>query len=58
MPDGVSFTAIAAGSGHSLALDTNGNAWAWGYDGYGQLGDGGSNSNQFAPVAVTSGSTP
>ena len=58
MPDGVSFTAIAAGFYHSLALDTNGNAWAWGYDGYGQLGDGGSNSNQFAPVAVTSGSTP
>jgi len=58
MPDGVSFTAIAAGFYHSLALDTNGNAWAWGHDGYGQLGDAGSNSDQDAPDAVTSGSTP
>jgi alpha-tubulin suppressor-like RCC1 family protein len=40
LPKGVTFTAIAAGYDDSLALDTNGNAWAWGYNFYGQLGDG------------------
>jgi alpha-tubulin suppressor-like RCC1 family protein len=33
-------TAIAAGSHHSLALLKDGTVWAWGYNGYGQLGDG------------------
>lgn len=32
--------AIAAGGAHSLALDVNNQVWAWGYNGYGQLGDG------------------
>ena len=31
---------IAAGGAHSLAWDAYGNAWAWGDDSYGQLGDG------------------
>jgi len=31
---------VAAGSYHTLALDQNGNVWAWGYNIYGQLGDG------------------
>ncbi len=46
------FTAISAGAGHSLALDTVGNAWAWGDNIDGQLGDGGTD-NQFSPVAVS-----
>jgi alpha-tubulin suppressor-like RCC1 family protein len=33
--------AIAAGDSHSLAIDTSGRVWAWGYGGNGQLGDGG-----------------
>ena len=53
MPNGVSFVAIAAGSQHSLALDTTGNAWAWGLDDAGQLGDGGTNTNASTPVQVT-----
>jgi len=35
-----SITRIAAGGSHSLALDNSGAVWAWGYNGYGQLGDG------------------
>ena len=35
--DGI--VSIAAGSGHTLALDGNGNVWAWGYNLYGALGD-------------------
>jgi alpha-tubulin suppressor-like RCC1 family protein len=33
-------TAIAAGANHSLALKNDGTVWAWGYNDYGQLGDG------------------
>ena len=46
-------TAIAAGGSHSLALDNGGNVWAWGYNGYGQVGDGATTkSNRIYPVQV------
>jgi alpha-tubulin suppressor-like RCC1 family protein len=32
--------AVAASSIHSLALKSDDTLWAWGYNGYGQLGDG------------------
>ena len=32
--------AVDGGAGHSLALKNDGTAWAWGYNTYGQLGDG------------------
>lgn len=31
---------VASGNHHSLALDNLGRVWAWGQNGYGQLGDG------------------
>ena len=31
---------VSAGSGHSLAYRTDGSVAAWGYNGYGQLGEG------------------
>jgi alpha-tubulin suppressor-like RCC1 family protein len=31
---------IAAGNGHSLALKSDGTVWVWGYNAFGQLGDG------------------
>lgn len=34
------WSAVAAGIGHTLACKTNGTLWAWGDNGYGQLGDG------------------
>ena len=49
MPTGVTFTAVSAGLTHSLALDSQGNAWAWGS---GLLGNGGA-SDQLTPVPVT-----
>ena len=39
---GVTYTRIAAGSGHSCAADTSGAIWCWGLNTMGQLGTGSS----------------
>lgn len=39
---------------HSLAVRADGSVWAWGYNYYGQLGDG-STSDRFNPVQVLTG---
>ena len=44
-------TAIAAGYGHSAALSSDGKVWTWGYNAYGELGDG-THMNQPVPIAV------
>lgn len=44
-------TQISAGSWNALAIDTDGNTWTWGYNGYGQLGDG-STSDKYKPQTV------
>lgn len=38
-------TAIAGGDIHSLAIDANGNVWAWGHNQYGELGTGSASTN-------------
>jgi len=43
--------AIAAGEGHSIALDNNGNVYAWGDNQFGQLGNG-TNDPCTTPVKV------
>ncbi|MEG2886951.1 MAG: hypothetical protein RR853_07480, partial [Aurantimicrobium sp.] len=50
-PAGVTFTSISAGNSHSLALGSDGNTYAWGDNGYGQLGDG-TNTSRNVPVLV------
>lgn len=40
MPSGVSFTAISAGFAHTCALGSNDKAYCWGWNIYGQLGNG------------------
>ncbi|WP_426748873.1 MopE-related protein [Myxococcus faecalis] len=45
--------AIAAGQTHSLALDTNGEVWAWGKNDFGQVGLGTVGGNVTAPTRVS-----
>ena len=42
---------LAGGSTHTLALKDDGTVWAWGYNDYGQLGDG-TNTQRNNPVQV------
>lgn len=44
----------SAGGSHSLAIDEDGNLWSWGWNYYGQLGDG-SNKMQYSPVYICKG---
>ena len=48
--------AIAAGDSHSLALDDTGQAYSFGNNQWGQLGDG-SGTHQYEPVEVMTNST-
>lgn len=50
---GKSVTAIAAGGSHSLAIDSDGNAYAWGSNSSGQLGNNSANSIAASPVALS-----
>lgn len=47
---------VSAGSIHSLALRSNGTAWGWGGNTYGQIGDNTTNSTS-SPVSVVGGFT-
>lgn len=53
LPAGTVITAISAGNGHSLALDEAGNAWAWGSNESGALGNGSGPANFVPPVKVS-----
>ncbi len=55
VPTGVTFTSAVAGGSHSLALDTDGNVYAWGAGTKGQLGAGRALRQSLSPVKVDSG---
>ena len=50
--DWVSF---AAGGNHTCGIRASGRLYCWGQDFYGQVGDGGANTNRAAPVEVAGG---
>ena len=53
IPPGVTVTGIAAGGDHSLAVTSTGQALAWGFNGFGELGNGSSGNGSNAPVPVS-----
>jgi uncharacterized repeat protein (TIGR01451 family) len=46
------FTAVAAGAEHSLALKSDGTVWAWGRNTWGEVGDPAPRTEYVAPVQV------
>ena len=50
-PADFTYLQVSAGGSHSLALGSDGNAYAWGLNNYGQIGDE-TNSYRNAPVMV------
>nr|WP_232347263.1 InlB B-repeat-containing protein [Bifidobacterium sp. W8110] len=52
LPADFTYLQVSAGTDHSLALGSDGNAWAWGDNSDGQLGDG-STDSKSAPVPVS-----
>ncbi|WP_183129727.1 InlB B-repeat-containing protein [Bifidobacterium sp. wkB344] len=54
---GLQATQVSAGDGHSLALGGDGNAYAWGYNSTGQLGNNNS-SDSSVPVRVRDPASP
>jgi alpha-tubulin suppressor-like RCC1 family protein len=56
-PANSTFSAIAGGSGHSLALSSNGKLYSWGKNAYGRLGIGNTDAKS-APVAISTASFP
>ena len=53
---GLVFTTISSGPSHSCGLVTDGQAYCWGFNGSGQLGDG-TVTNRLVPTAVLGGLT-
>ena len=47
-----SVIAISAGEGHNMALRSDGTVWMWGYNAFGQLGNGTTN-DAYTPVQVS-----
>ena len=55
-PAGLTFTAVASGSRHSMAIGSDGKTYAWGSNIRGQLGDGTTNASPTpVPVAAPAG---
>ncbi len=45
---------IAGGDSHSVAIRSDGSLWTWGYNYYGQLGDG-TGTTRYFPVSIATG---
>ena len=51
---GTKFKSVSAGDNHSLAIDEDGNLWAFGYNRYDQLGNN-STSDSKVPIQIKAG---
>jgi len=45
-------TAVMGGESHNFALASDGTVWSWGWNSFGQLGDG-TNTDRYTPVQVS-----
>ena len=52
--EGTKFKKVGSGHWYSLAIDEQGNLWAWGYNRNGQLGDG-TTTNSSIPIQIKEG---
>jgi alpha-tubulin suppressor-like RCC1 family protein len=52
---GLSFRQVSAGHGHTCGVTTTDRAFCWGWNGFGQLGDGTATQFRLTPVAVAGG---
>ena len=57
LPADFTYLQVSAGWGYSLAVGSDGNAWAWGWNYYGQLGNN-SYSDSHVPVRVRDPAAP
>jgi alpha-tubulin suppressor-like RCC1 family protein len=53
MPSGVTFSSISSAGLHTCALGYDNNAYCWGHNAHGQMGNGTTNESQSRPVQVT-----
>ena len=53
--DNTKIIQITAGSDFSIALDKDGQVWAWGKNNYGQMGQGDKGDDQLTPIKITIG---
>lgn len=49
----LTFSSLTAGKHHTCGVTTAGDAYCWGYNSYGQIGDGTSGSNRDTPTRVS-----
>jgi Tol biopolymer transport system component/alpha-tubulin suppressor-like RCC1 family protein len=54
---GLTFTAVSAGSEYTCGLTSDGAAYCWGVNDFGQVGSGGTAYYEFSPVPVAGGLT-
>ena len=52
LPGGVTPVSVAAGGGQSLAIGSDNNLYAWGQNGYGEVGNG-TTSSVLTPVKIS-----
>ena len=57
-PAGSTWTAVAVGYSHALALRSNGTLWAWGNNAYGQLGDNSSTARSLPTLVPAPAAAP
>ncbi len=51
-PGAIAWASVSAGGDHTCGIATTGELYCWGQDTFGQLGDGGANTDQPAPAQV------